>query len=116
MPDRSKVIAFAMVGITVVVILVGGIVLATMLREPASPACDNLKRLADGGRVVERLQRYLSSHGRDVPNSCRDTLKAVDREMEDAQVTRLNQCLTKAATADIAIECVVTIGGGLQQR
>ena len=115
MAERGRWIAYAMVGFTVVA-LVGAIVLKLVLTPPASPVCDHLQGLSGGEKVVERLHRYLESHGRAVPESCRDIVNAVDREMEDAQFARLTECLTKAATADAGGECVSSIGGGLQQR
>jgi hypothetical protein len=109
MTEPAKWIAYAMVGFTVIA-LVGAIVLKLLLTPPASPVCDHLQDLSGGEKVVERMQRYLGSHGRVVPDSCRDIVEAMDREMEDAQFSRLTDCLTKAATADAGVECVSAIG------
>lgn len=99
-------IAYAMVGITVVVIVVGAIVLKVMLAEPASPACDNLKRLSDGDKVVETVQRYLEAHGAHEIGSCRATIEALDKTLGHDQAAPVLDCLAKAKTADAAGHCL----------
>ena len=106
MPDTSKWIASAMVGITFVVIIVGAIVLKGMLDQPADPACDHLKQLPDGDKVVEHLQRYLEAHGVHEAGSCHATVQALDKALDHDKATAAIDCLAHVTSAADAAKCV----------
>lgn len=106
MADTTKYIAYAMVGITVVVIIVGAVVLKTMLDQPADPACDHLKQLDDGDKIVEQLQRTLDARGVHETGSCHATVQALSKALGPDKAPGAIDCLARVTSADASATCV----------